>query len=170
MRVDLSTGELLGSMPAPRVQPLEGFGYCRVAQSRARASALCSSGLPASTRLLLLILAEVQRTGCCPMGPETWEPALGVTASEAELLIEELMDVGVLTGDSDLYCLHVHGRSVDKGGTRGRRGCGQAARASKRKRVARPKARGYPVLARTVKPFVPPGLSATRVAAVSCSM
>jgi hypothetical protein len=120
-------------------RPFEGFGYCRVGQARARAAALCASTLSADARLLLLVLSEVQANGCCPMGQEVWLPALGVTADEAVALIKGLTDVGVLAEDSDVHCLHVHGRAIDKGNVRGRRLCGKAAATSSR-RKARPKA------------------------------
>jgi hypothetical protein len=139
----------------PEVLDSAGYHYVRVGQARARAAALCASELDAGTRLLLLLLAEVQRNGCCPMGPEVWGPALGVTADEAAFLLQQFILVGLLNEESDLFCLHVHGRAVDKGAGR-RLHCGKSAAAGPR-RKARPKARKYPDLVRTGAPFRAPG-------------
>jgi hypothetical protein len=137
-----------------RGDDFEGFHYVRVGQARAREAALCESGLGADARLLLLVLAEVQRNGCCPMGPEVWGPALGVTAQEAAALIASLVSVGFLSEESDAYCLHVHGRAANKGAGR-RTWCGKTA-ATHPRRKARPRRRSYDWLRRTGLPFRPP--------------
>lgn len=137
-----------------RRDDFEGLHYVRVGQARARAAALCTSSLDVQTRFLLLVLAEVQVNGCCPMGPEAWQQALNVTSAEAEFLVKDFTAVGLLTEDSDLYCLHVHGRAVNKGAGR-RRFCGKEASGSAR-RKARPRAKGYPALHMTGRPFRPP--------------
>jgi hypothetical protein len=142
------------AQPDRRGNDFEGFAYTRVSQPRARAAALCSSALDVQARFLLLVLAEVQRNGCCPMGPEVWGPALGISTGEAESLVKHFTEVGVLTEESDLYCLHVHGRAVNKGAGR-RLLCGKAAAGSPR-RKARPRARAYPPLVMTGEPFRPP--------------
>jgi hypothetical protein len=146
-----------GSEPQRRPPQFEGFHYVRVGQARARAAALCASRLDAQARFLLLVLAEVQRNGCIPMGPDAWEPALGVNLPTAELLVEQFTEVGLLGEDSDLWCLHVHGRMVDKGAGR-RSHCGKEA-AGHARRKARPRHRGYLALTRTGLPFRPPGTS-----------
>jgi hypothetical protein len=137
-----------------RRDEFEGLHYVRVGQARAREAALCRSSLDVQVRFLLLVLAETQINGCCPMGPDVWGPALGVTTREAEFLVEDFTAVGLLTQDSDLYCLHVHGRAVNKGAGR-RRFCGKAASGNAR-RKARPRARGFAYLAMTGLPFRPP--------------
>lgn len=139
-----------------RPDAFEGLHYVRVGQARARAAALCTSALDVQARFLLLVLAEVQKNGCCPMGPDVWGPALGVSTAEAEFLAKDFTAVGFLTEDSDLYCLHVHGRAANKGAGR-RRFCGQEAAAAITRRRARPKARAYPSLVMTTAPFRPPG-------------
>jgi hypothetical protein len=158
-RVSSRALSTFGHDGGPRPDAFEGLHYVRVGQARARAAALCTSALDVQARFLLLVLAEVQRNGCCPMGPDVWEPALGVTLTEAELLVRDFTAVGFLTADSDLYCLHVHGRAVNKGAGR-RRLCGQEAAGANKRRRARPKARAYPSLVRTGTAFRPPGTRA----------
>ncbi len=150
-----------------RLGDFEGMHYSRVGQARARQAAICSSDLDAQCRLLLLILAETQKNGCCPIGPETWEPSLGVGHEEAELLIKQFTAVGLLTEDSDLYCLHVHGRAVNKGAGGRQTYCGKQASTGRRDRVTRPRSKGFQPLVRTGRPFCPPGLRQPLV--VTCS-
>ena len=144
--------------------PFEGYGYVRVSQVRARESALCTSSLSTDARLLLLIHAETQRNGCCPMGPEAWVQGLGMDPEMAASMIGTLQEVGVLTVDSDVYCLHVHGRAINRGGARGRKWCGHQARPGGTKigrpKSARPRQKRYHLLKMTGRPFQAPGVRA----------
>jgi hypothetical protein len=155
MTMSTASGEL------ERRCDFEGLHYVRVGQARAREAALCMSPLPPSTRLLLLILAEVQINGCCPMGPEVWQPALGLAEAEAADEIAALVAVGFLSGDSDLHCLHVHGRAANKRAGR-RRSCGKDAQVGRSDKKARPRRKGYAPLIQSGRAFKPP---CTRLAA-----
>lgn len=146
------------SMPEARGRgncDFEGLHYVRVGQARAREAALCESPLPVAARLLLLVMSEAQVNGCCPMGPETWGDALGVDHDEAREMIAAFAAVGFLTNDSDLHCLHVHGRAIDKGAGRKKR-CGKEAAVGRSDKRARPRRHGYDLLVRTGAPFRPP--------------
>ena len=148
----LETAGTDGSKRVRYNDAFEGFFYVNVGQARAREAV---SDLSVDLRLYLLIEAELQRNGCVPIGPEGWTD-LGVANADAEALIRSYQAVGILTNDSDIWCLHVNGRHAQRNTRKGRTRCGQAA-SVRANRKARPRRLGYSDLRRTERPFRPPG-------------